>query len=255
MIEDDKWNRCASKLLGRPDYDVSRDGYDFLITRFNKFAASIDNFTIGSSLEWCAASVSILNEDTNFREFENRTELRNIFRNMYGSVLSECERSIGTDEHEKDKKPGSIFRNLYLIQPCYKNVTELFVDALNDTVYTEDGISKKIQIQLENMRIAMTVTARRKNHPLHLEDVTIKLYEHSMRCFVCNFLQNADDLKVFITNVDRVTEKMKETCMSKYGAKTLLSTLNHYMRFFPNDRLKSDAKTKYKETLDVWIHN
>ena len=103
MIDDDKWIRCASRLLGRPDYDVSRDGYDFLITRFNKFAASIDNCTIGSILEWCTASVSILNEDTNFREFENRTELRNVFRNMYESVMSECERSIGTDENEKDK--------------------------------------------------------------------------------------------------------------------------------------------------------
>ena len=134
-------------------------------------------------------------------------------------------------------------------------MTELFADALNDTVYPEDGISKKIQIQLENMRIATTVTARRKNHPLHLEDVTIKLYEHSMRRFVRNFLQNADDLKVFITDVDSVTVKMKETRMSKYGAKTLLSALNHYMRFFPNDRTKSDAKAKYKETLVVWIHN
>ena len=74
MIDNDKWNRCASRLLGRPDYNVSRDGYDFLITRFNKFAGSIDNCTIGSILEWCTASVSILNEDTNFREFENRTE-------------------------------------------------------------------------------------------------------------------------------------------------------------------------------------
>ena len=157
------------------------------------------------------------------------------------------------NENERDKKPGSIFRKLYLIRPCYNNTTELFADALNE--YPEDDtISKKIQIQLENMRIATTVTACRKNHRLRLEDVTVKLYEHSMKHFVHNFLQNADDIKVFITDVDSITERMKGTRMSKHNAKTLLSALNHYMRFFPNDRNKYDARTKYKETLDAWIN-
>ena len=92
MIDDDKWNRCVSKLLGRPDYDVSRDGYDFLITRFDKFARSIDNCTRGSISEWCAGSVRILEDDTRFDEFKNRTDIRNVFRNMYELVVSDCER-------------------------------------------------------------------------------------------------------------------------------------------------------------------
>ena len=43
--------------------------------------------------------------------------------------------------------------------------------------------------------------------------------------------------------------------MTINNAKTLLSALNHYMRFFPNTKRKLDAKKNYRDTIITWIND
>lgn len=107
------------------------------------------------------------------------------------------------------------------------------------------------------MRIATQEASCLKNHVIHLETVTLNTYEYSIKRFLQNHLPEMEDLNELINDYDNIAKKIQKIPKNKMGinnAKTLLSALNHYLRFFPNTEIKLNAKKKYRDTIITWIN-
>ena len=174
---------------------------------------------------------------------------------MYYVINKHCLELINIDDANKTKTPGNIFLKLYFIQP---NTSQLYTEALINEKYDKTGtrMNKKVYTQLQNMRIATQEASCLKNHVIHLETVTLNTYEYSIKRFIQNHLPQLKDLNEIITDYDNISNKIKKIRKNKLSinnAKTLLSALNHYMRFFPNTETKLNAKMKYRETIIEWI--
>ena len=55
-------------------------------------------------------------------------------------------------------------------------------------------------------------------------------------------------------NIENIIQNIPKNRMGINNAKTLLSSLNHYLCFFPNTETKLNAKKKYRETIITWIN-
>ena len=273
MNKTDNWKRffetnkdikaIAQKVLLKDKFNFTTDGVDFVITHFQKIGEILDK----QSIEYISFVTAILKNILEQTTVDNLPflsqsldqtvleDLKAIYIQMYYVINKHCLELINIDDANKTKTPGNIFLKLYFIQP---NTSQLYTEALINEKYDKTGtrINKKVYTQLQNMRIATQEASCLKNHVIHLETVTLNTYEYSIKRFIQNHLPQLKDLNEIITDYDNISNKIKKIRKNKLSinnAKTLLSALNHYMRFFPNTETKLNAKRKYRETIIEWI--
>ena len=273
MNKTDNWKRffetnkdikaIAQKVLLKDKFNFTTDGVDFVITHFQKIGEILDK----QSIEYISFVTAILKNILEQTTVDNLPflsqsldqtvleDLKAIYIQMYYVINKHCLELINIDDANKTKTPGNIFLKFYFIQP---NTSQLYTEALINEKYNKIGtrINKKVYTQLQNMRIATQEASCLKNHVIHLETVTLNTYEYSIKRFIQNHLPQLKDLNEIITDYDNISNKIKKIRKNKLSinnAKTLLSALNHYMRFFPNTETKLNAKMKYRETIIEWI--
>ena len=273
MNKTDNWKRffetnkdikaIAQKVLLKDKFNFTTDGVDFVITHFQKIGEILDK----QSIEYISFVTAILKNILEQTTVDNLPflsqsldqtvleDLKAIYIQMYYVINKHCLELINIDDANKTKTPGNIFLKFYFIQP---NTSQLYTEALINEKYDKIGtrINKKVYTQLQNMRIATQEASCLKNHVIHLETVTLNTYEYSIKRFIQNHLPQLKDLNEIITDYDNISNKIKKIRKNKLSinnAKTLLSALNHYMRFFPNTETKLNAKRKYRETIIEWI--
>ena len=273
MNKTDNWKRffetnkdikaIAQKVLLKDKFNFTTDGVDFVITHFQKIGEILDK----QSIEYISFVTAILKNILEQTTVDNLPflsqsldqtvleDLKAIYIQMYYVINKHCLELINIDDANKTKTPGNIFLKFYFIQP---NTSQLYTEALINEKYDKIGtrINKKVYTQLQNMRIATQEASCLKNHVIHLETVTLNTYEYSIKRFIQNHLPQLKDLNEIITDYDNISNKIKKIRKNKLSinnAKTLLSALNHYLRFFPNTETKLNAKMKYRETIIEWI--
>ena len=257
-------NAIAQTVLLKNTYNLITDGVDFLITHFHKIGEFLDqesieyirNVTFNIQKILDITTMDYLPILSKLLDKSICQDLIGIYTHMYYVIQKQCDHLIKTDDANKTKAPGNIFLQLYFIQP---NTSQLYTDALINDKYDKTGtkINKKVYTQLQNMRIATQEASCLKNHVIHLETVTLNTYEYSIKRFIQNHLPEMNDLNEIINDYDNIANKIKKIQKNKMGinnAKTLLSALNHYLRFFPNTETKLNAKKKYRDTIIAWIN-
>ena len=254
----------VQKVLFKDKYDLTRDGVDFMIIHFQKIGEildkeSIEYISIATAIfktileQTTVDNLPVLSQSFDQKFLEN---LKAVYIQKYYLVNTQCLELIKIDDANKDKTPGNIFLKLYFIQP---NTSQIYTDALINEKYDKTGtnINKKVFTQLQNMRIATQEASCLKNHVIHLETVTLNTYEYSIKRFLQNHLPEMEDLNELINDYDNIAniiQKIPKNRMGINNAKTLLSSLNHYLRFFPNTDIKLNAKKKYRDTIITWIN-
>ena len=262
-------NGTSKNILKTNNYDITTDGVDFLITHFHKIGEIVDKASIGDiaemvqiygiALRHADPSVDLPVLTASLSTPDSPGTLKSLFLVKYVTVEKECDTLIKIDNNNRTKQPGNIFLKLYFIQPITE-LPHLYTDALINEKYEKSGtrLNKKVFTQLQNMRIATQQASCTKNHVIHLEAVTLNAYEYSIKRFIREHIPEIKDLNEIITHHNAITNvirSLRRPSMTINNAKTLLSALNHYMRFFPNTKRKLDAKKKYRDTIITWIND
>ena len=262
-------NGTAKNILKTNNYDIRTDGIYFLITHFHKIGEIVDKASIGDieemvrvyakALSAANPSVDLPGLTTSITTPEVVATLQIICSSKYKTIEKECINLIKNDNNNRTKQPGNIFLKLYFIQPITE-LPHLYTDALINEKYEKSGtrLNKKVFTQLQNMRIATQQASCTKNHVIHLEAVPLNAYEYSIKRFIREHIPEIKDLNEIITHHNAITNvirSLRRPPMTINNAKTLLSALNHYMRFFPNTKRKLDAKKNYRDTIITWIND
>ena len=133
-------------------------------------------------------------------------------------------------------------------QRSQKNLKDVYITNLEENqrsnVISEFKIHKNVLKQLNSMK-----QASNENAYLHLEPVTLKLYDYSIKKFIRNHYSKISDMIEFKNNHKEIISIIKKETITKSNLKTLISTINHYLRFFKNDTMKDNAIKDYRDVL------
>ena len=150
------------------------------------------------------------------------------------------------------KQAATTYKNL--LNKCkkqqqpQKNLKDVYITNLEENqrnnVVSELKINKTVVKQLHSMK-----QASNENAFLHLEPVTLKLYDYSIKKFIRNHYKQISDMSELKNNYKQIISIIKKKTITKSNLKTLISTINHYLRFFKNDTTKTAAVKHYKELL------
>ena len=236
-------NSIAKIVLHRKNYDIKTHGRDFLIHNFNDIGILLNgknevekycNLLRISTLQMTHFNgVFIDNTNTDQIEYEMRTIYATKFKCAKDYV-----------QQHSNLNP---FETLFNIR---KNEKDEYDTRLKDNY---SGMDKNITNQLINMRAVAKEYTARENHILHLEAITLKLYEKSIKRLFRTHLYDATSLDVIISEHQRIADIIIKDNMKQSSVRTLLSALNHYMRFFPNTKEKQEAREHYKKILSTYL--
>ena len=133
-------------------------------------------------------------------------------------------------------------------QQSQKNLKDVYITNLEENqrsnAISELKIHKNVLKQLNSMKHASN-----ENAYLHLEPVTLKLYDYSIKKFIRNHYSQISDIIEFKNNHKEIISIIKKETITKSNLKTLISTINHYLRFFKNDTMKDNAIKDYRDVL------
>ena len=174
----------------------------------------------------------------------------------YTSKLYEHARLFANPKNDKElnkqiKHAETTYKNLLnkcKTQQSQNNSKDVYIANLEENqrnnVVSELKIHKNVLKQLHLMK-----QASNENAHLHLEPITLKLYDYSIKKFIRNNYQQISDMIELKTNHKQIIDIIKNETITKSNLKTLVSTINHYLRFFKNDTTKNDAIKNYKDLL------
>ena len=162
---------------------------------------------------------------------ENKQKISEMYKDAW---------KISSNMKDKNTKPGNIFKNL-------KNTDEnnIYKDNLEENYFESKAISSRVLKQLKLMK-----KASQENLFLHLEPVTLKLYESVMKKVIREFIQLNDMKDIVERSMDVIDAlNIKHNFRNSRRFKTFVSSLNHYLRFFKNTKEKQHAIINYKNHL------
>ena len=212
---------------------------------FKKLKIPLRNFNIKSIILKCDEIKNALEKIS-----ENECE-------EYSSKLYEHARLFSNPKNDKElnkqiKHAATTYKNL--LNKCkkqqqpQKTLKDVYITNLEENqrnnVVSELNINKIVVKQLHSMK-----QASNENAFLHLEPVTLKLYDYSIKKFIRNHYKQISDMNELKNNYEQIISIIKKKTITKSNLKTLISTINHYLRFFKNDTTKTAAVKHYKELL------
>ena len=226
---------------------------DFLIHNFNDICLLIHDRSIQYIRLYCEIFRIGTLQMTHFnnKPIDNRNiiqieyQLKYIYAGKYKCVIEYLRNAL--DENKKT----DVFETLFNVR---RNDRDEYAKLLRQG--HNDDIDRNVAHQLMNMRTVANEEATRKNHVLHLEPITLKLYEKSIKRLIRKHLANVTDMSFVITEHALITHTVLGPPSTKPSTiRTLWSALNHYMRFFPNDSEKQQAKEHYRIVFSEWLAN
>ena len=201
---------------------------------FKKLKISLQHFTIKNVILKC-------DEIKNALQKLSENECQD-----YSSKLYEHARLFANPKKDKElnkqiKHAAATYKeilNTCKKQQTQKNLKDVYVTNLEEhqrsNVVSELKIHKNVLHQLHSMK-----QASNENAYLHLEPVTLKLYDYSIKKFIRNHYPKISDMIELKNNYKQIISIIKNETITKSNLKTLISTINHYLRFFKNDTKKN----------------